>query len=37
MSVQSMITMMVCLVPIWGGLVSYLVKLVRLEDAGESC
>ena len=33
MTLQSIITMLVCLVPIWGGLVSYLVRLVKLEGA----
>lgn len=37
MTVQSIITMMVCLVPVWGGLISYLVKLIKLEEAGEGC
>lgn len=31
MTLQSIITMLVCLVPIWGGLVSYLIRLVKLE------
>lgn len=33
MSLQSIITMLVCLVPIWGGLISYLVRLVKLDNA----
>ncbi len=33
MTLQSIITMILCLLPIWGGLISYLMRLIKLESA----
>ncbi len=36
MTVFSTITMLVCTVPIWGGLIAYMAKLIKLSEVAEA-
>ena len=36
MTIFSTITMLACIVPIWGGLIAYMAKLIKLSEVAEA-